>query len=343
MPDIDTGERGTCMVYSVSLQLDKNHDGTMDTSFNGPDATSSNSPFLFWANNNYDRNTLDADDQVFYDDDVKVGDCPYTMDVPTPDCNYRDIGGHRVIPCARDLQDFTRLWICGITTNLLALLPANSTVTLSWGDESNPNSGNPTIDLFTAVEADGGIGYLTYSVIANRQVDPLNTVYIGRLGPGQSLQLNASQPLQFGLPYNWQGSHYIFCGVSNGTGGLNLTIKDGSGNVLAQSTTYLQIEDIKQMYERWTVGDMPSVAPKINAIPASEGLPMGASAFRYSQPGDANTSYILYVHGWNMEPWEKDRFAEPRLSGCIGKAIMGGLAASAGRLTMASQGVFGRQ
>ena len=56
------------------------------------------------------------------------------------------------------------------------------------------------------------------------------------------------------------------CGVSNGTGGLNLTIADGSGNVLAQSTAYLQIVDIKQMYERWTVGDQPNVAPTTNAV-----------------------------------------------------------------------------
>jgi hypothetical protein len=100
------------------------------------------------------------------------------------------------------------------------------------------------------------------------------------------------------------------CGVSNGTGGLNLTIADASGNVLAQSTTYLQIVDIKQMYERWTIGDQPSRAPLTNAVPATENLPVGASAFQYTQPQDTNTSYILYVHGWNMETWEKDRFAE---------------------------------
>ena len=32
--------------------------------------------------------------------------------------------------------------------------------------------------------------------------------------------------------------------------------------------------------------------------------------FRYANPGNANTPYILFVHGWNMETWEKDRFAE---------------------------------
>jgi hypothetical protein len=40
MPDPDTGARGTCTVYCVSLALDKNHDGKVDLSFGGADATS---------------------------------------------------------------------------------------------------------------------------------------------------------------------------------------------------------------------------------------------------------------------------------------------------------------
>ena len=305
MPDVDTGERGTCMVYSVSLQLDKNHDGNMDLSFNGVDATTTKNPMVVWANNNYDRFTLDADDQIEYDDDVKIGGDYFTQNTPVPDYNFKDGAGHRVIPCARDLQDFFRLWVCGIDTNLIAKLPAGSTVTLNWGDVGSPNTGNPTIDIFAAADTDGGIGYLTNSLTAEIQTDPVICPYIGRLGPGQSIQLNAIQ-----FANGWAGSHFIMCGVSNGTGGLNLTIKDGSGNVLAQSTSYLQIVDIKQMYERWTIGDTPSIALKTNAVPATEDLPIGASAFQYTQPQDTNTSYILYVHGWNMERWEKDRFAE---------------------------------
>jgi len=307
MPDVDPPyQQGTCTVYVVSLQLDKNHDGTMDLSFNGPDATSINSPFVFWANNNFDRNTLDADDQVFYDDDVQVRGDYFTPNTPVPDYNFKDGAGNRSISCERDLQDFARLWVCGITTNLLAQLPAGSTVTLSWGDVGNPNSANPTIDLFPAADADGGIGYLTNSITAAIQTDnSLMCPYIGRLGPGQSIQLNASQ-----FANSWAGNHFIWCGVSNGTGGLTLTIVDGSGNTLAQTTAYIQIMDIKQMYERWTVGDQPSIEPLTNAMLATEDLPVGASAFCYSQTSDTNTPYILYVHGWNMVRWEKDRFAE---------------------------------
>lgn len=49
------------------------------------------------------------------------------------------------------------------------------------------------------------------------------------------------------------------------------------------------------------------------AVPASEDLPTGVlQAFRYDNNGvnDATTPYILHVHGWNMERWEKDRYAE---------------------------------
>jgi pimeloyl-ACP methyl ester carboxylesterase len=104
--------------------------------------------------------------------------------------------------------------------------------------------------------------------------------------------------------------HFIWCGVTNGSGQLNLTFADAGGNVLAQTTAYIQLQDIKQMYERWTVGDEPSIAPKTNAVPAVEGLPVGASAFLYTVPSNTNTPYILFVHGWNMETWNKDRWAE---------------------------------
>ena len=305
MPDIDTGQQGTCTVYAVSLQLDKNHDNTMDLSWNGPDTTSANSPYVFWANNNYDRWKYDEADATNYMDDVQEADCPYTPNIATPDCNYRDIDGNRVVPDTRDLEDYARLWVSGFNSNLLANLPAGSTVTLNWGDVGNPNTNNPTIDLFQAVESNGGIGYLTNETVATEQINPVYSAYVGRIEPGQSVQLNSS------FFSGWAGNHFIWCGVSNGMGGLNLTIMDANSNVLAQTTAYIQIKDIKQIYERWTLGDDLSVAPSTNAIPATDnGFPLGSPGFQYPLPQETNTPYILFVHGWNMESWEKDRFAE---------------------------------
>lgn len=309
MPDIDTGEQGTCTVYCVSLVLDKNHDLKMDTSFSGQDATSASSPDIIWCDNGFDRFVEDKDDQAWYDDSVSANTaaacCPYTPNTPTPNYNYRDGAGNRVIPCERDLQNFFRLWVAGIDTNLIAKLPAGSTITLNWGDVGSPNTGNPTIDIFTAADPDGGIGYLTNSDTAFTQTDPLSCPYIGRLAPGGSIQLNAAT-----FANHWAGNYFIMCGVTNGSGSLSMTIADGSGNVLAQSTSYLQIVDIKQMYERWTIGDQPSRAPLTNAVLASDGLPPFTSAFQYTPPQDTNTPYILYVHGWNMNYDDKNQFAE---------------------------------
>jgi hypothetical protein len=312
MPDPDTGLQGTGIVYAISLNVDKNHDGTMDLSWNGPDTTLQNFPFVFWANNNYDRWYYDPNDNTNYMDDVLIGSNPGTS-VPEPDCNYSNVlsdgYAYRAIPCTRDLEDFARLWVCGVTTNLLAALPTGSTVTLSWGDAGNPNTNNPTIDLFQAADVNGGVGYLTNATIAAEQTNVFQYPYIGRLGPGQSIQLNTNT-----FENNWAGNHFIWCGVSNGTGGLKLTIADANSNVLAQTTAYIQIMDIKQMYERWTVGDQLTAPPSTNAILAADnGLPFGVPAFRYPLPQDTNTPYILFVHGWNMESWEKDRFAESAL------------------------------
>ena len=304
MPDIDSPyQRGTCTVYAVSINLDANHDGNMDSSFNGTDFTSANSPYVFWCNNNFDRgHQVDGNDNE--QDDVLQGQAG--LDPKDFDGNYK-VSGNRQIPCVRDLEDFSRLWINGVTSNLLAALPSGSTITLNWGDVGSPYSGNPTIDLFTAADPDGGIGYLTNSTIAAQQINIFQCPYIQRLAPGGSIQLNTIQ-----FANNWAGNHFIWCGVTNGSGQLNLTIQDGNGNVLAQASQWIQIVDIKQMYERWTVGDAPNAVsnqvPLTVAVRATDGLP--TAAFQYPPPPNANTPYILFVHGWNLETWEKDRYAE---------------------------------
>jgi hypothetical protein len=304
-PDLATAQACTGVVQVVSLALDANHDSTVDPAFYSSDDTSPDKPYVFWLNNNFDRSTPDADDGTNYEDDVSSSDpaagCPYTPNISAPDCNYRDENGDRIIPTKRDLEDFARLWVCGVNSNLLAALPAGSTITLNWGDVGSPNTNNPTIDLFAAADTNGGMGYLTNETIETEQTNNSQCPYLGRLGPGQSIQLNASQ-------FNgWAGNYFIWCGVSNGVGGLNLTIADSGGNTLAQSTVYIKLVDIKQMYERWTVGDRPDYPPTNSPVLAAEDV---SQPFHYNLPAPAGTPYILFVHGWNMKIWEKDRFAE---------------------------------
>jgi hypothetical protein len=65
------------------------------------------------------------------------------------------------------------------------------------------------------------------------------------------------------------------------------------------------------MYERWTIGDNPNVAPAYPAYLAEDNFSpqQPAIPFEYG-PCHAGTPYILFVHGWNMETWLKDRWAE---------------------------------
>ncbi len=310
MPDPDTGAQGTCTVYCISLALDANHDGTINTNFDGPDGTSQANPYVFWANNNFDRwDTIET--PLFTEteqDDVPPGDpnsSGQDYDPNDPDCNYHDLNGDRVIPDTRDLEDFARLWVCGITPGLVSNLPPGSTITLSWGDIGNPNSSNPTIDVFQSVEGDGGIGYLTNETVANEQLG--SSLYVGRIGPGVGIQKPA---YTFGNGYGL--NHLIWCGVSNGVGQLTMTIADGNGNPLAQASQWIQIVDIKQMYERWTVGDAPSQPPTTTPVPAADDLPTNVmqQPFLYSTNTIPGTPYILFVHGWNVSLYDKDREAE---------------------------------
>ena len=145
MTNLGVNERGTAIVQVVSMAMDFNHDGSIDPAFGGPDSTSLNRPFVFWVNNDFDRLAKDNDDNVYYEDSVPPTGSPATPTKVTPDFNYMDSLGNRVIPTQRDLEDFARLWVCGITTNLSGSAPRHH-LTLSWGDVGNPNPANPTID-----------------------------------------------------------------------------------------------------------------------------------------------------------------------------------------------------
>jgi hypothetical protein len=300
MPDPDQGNmQSNCVVDVIRLSLDVNHDGVMNENFTGPDNTSAQNPYVFWANNDFDRYHSGTEDDL--------------QTAAQPDCNYA-VNGYRCIPCPRDLEDYARLWVSGVS-NTLSRLPSGSTVTLSWGDVGAPNTNNPIIDIFQAADADGGMGYLTNLTTASNQINTNLCQYVGRLGPGGSVRLNASA-----FSDSWAGDHYVWCGVLSGSGQLVLTLADGSGNTLAESSQYIQIQDIKQMYERWTVGDnddknpLITVNPMSNAVRAADnfspGYPHQRFQYSYNSAYDTNDPYIVYVHGWNIPSWEKDRWAE---------------------------------
>ena len=117
-------------------------------------------------------------------------------------------------------------------------------------------------------------------------------------------------------------TYLLFEGCKKGAGQLQLVIYDKNGTKIGDGPgIYLDLKNIKEMYERWTVGDGPAPglslsgsggggSPAGAAIISQDRLPAGAGAGRYTSQSIELNEYILYVHGWNMQPWEKDAFAE---------------------------------
>jgi pimeloyl-ACP methyl ester carboxylesterase len=160
--------------------------------------------------------------------------------------------------------------------------------------------GAAQIRIFRAYEASGGTNYLFDETTASNQVANSASLYVGLLTSSSSIVLT-----------NWTNEHFIFCGAQTGSAQVDLQILDGDQNLMADTGTYLQIDDIKGMYERWSVGENFTLAPETTAkIVSDTNEPDG---LLYPPNNDTNTPYILFVHGWNLQTWEKDRYAETAL------------------------------
>lgn len=149
---MDTG-----IVHVVSLQVDKNHDGEMDLRFNGQDATSLDTPMVCWVNGGYikpgSNGNLDQEEPL-----------------PNNDPAYAN-SAYGKITCQRDLENFFRLWVCGVPT--LAFSNGYS-ATLTY----NPLSGSPAINVYEA-ETNGGTLYLTDT---NAAQSLINQQTLGNVG-----------------------------------------------------------------------------------------------------------------------------------------------------------------
>jgi hypothetical protein len=281
MPDVDTGARGTCTVYCASAQVDKNSDGNMDLSFSGPDATSQASPMVVWVNNSH--TIPGTGGNLDYDKENRGNTSP----------NY---AAGQII-CQRDLENFFRLWICG-----LPVLPANQgyTVTLSM----SPVSGSPAINLYDSVETNGGTGYLTDTNIAAQKclayahgTSPYNVYYTG---PGAPIaKITPSLSFTFPASYftNSGNKYFLFEGAGIGSGELLLTISQ-NGNTIAQTGIWLDLHDIKDFYERMTITNHMSGAIS-NWSSAIESLQNQTAKI-----SDEDSNIIVFVHGINVGPWD---------------------------------------
>jgi pimeloyl-ACP methyl ester carboxylesterase len=226
----------------------------MDRNFLGPDQTSAAKPFRFWLNNDFDGTGYSVGTE---------GDADGLQDTRDSE-----------ITSQRDLEDFARLWVSGMPP-----LPGGQgySVTLS--------STGPGFQLFPAFEADGGIGYLTDTTTAANQITSSSRLALGRIAPGTNYIFPDGYFASYGR------KHFLFEGVSLGTGEVTLTVAQGT-NVLAETSVFIDLQSAKNLYERVILTNSATV-------PISNWA-SGVHVVEYPvvlTDADESEEVVLYVHG----------------------------------------------
>ncbi|HVT82668.1 MAG TPA: alpha/beta hydrolase, partial [Phycisphaerae bacterium] len=299
----------TFVVYPTpELAVDANRDHVVTLPHeNDSDVTTADTPFRFWLNDDVDRGHT-VDDTDYEQDDIGPTEAAANDWPEDWTCNF--------IPSERDLEDFTRLsltaegWERSLQTGEISL-------GLKWAEVT----GNPAIKLYPQVEREGGTSYLTDSLAAGLQ--RLQPALLDERGLGDDLSLPSARTVVgsddvFVLPADFwaeNGSRrsLLFEGCRAGTGCLRpVLLRREAGSYVEIGElpgVWFDLKRIGDMYEHWSVGNGNGVAPAAAAtrVPAETG---GGGTFTYTADDPENREYILYVHGWNMEKWEKERFAE---------------------------------
>jgi hypothetical protein len=292
------------VLLPVELMVDANRDGEMsftDAAIHSKDSTSQAKPFRFWVNNDYDKGgTVDGSDWE-EDDYTQSGN-------PDHDRN------NNVIECRRDLEDLTRLWISfkGITEMLKT---GGVTLELEWkpmagGTFGSQADGAPGIRVFRAFEPDGGRQYLDDDDTGYNQIqNPYNTGYCEPKA-ASPIALTLSQVSLTNLTESNPYVRLLFEGTSSGKGKLVLNLKKGGQKIGEYPPLYLELKDVKDMYERWSVGDVAAANIQENIWPGAMQPLYGPFNQAMTAPHDEAKDYILFVHGWNMSPFDKDWFSD---------------------------------
>lgn len=296
---------------------------------------------VFWLNNDHDKGQsvdLDDTDHTSNEDRWEEDDILPTNKRQVEDFDRLD----DVILWRRDLEDFTRLWITfkGITE---MVKQSGFQVKLEWkpmsGDTWTAADGNPAIRIFKAFETDGGREYVEDENVAWQQLDGVqgpgnHNNYSKALGSNAGLvagglagQTIVELPASFfaDLSETQPNKYLLFEGYTAGKGRLILTLHKGGQKIGEYPPLYMELKDVKDMYERYTCGDLldpwnltgggtggfsPPMGWGANWPAATATKLNGPSNAALVPPPDETKNYILQVHGWNMSPGDKSAYGD---------------------------------
>jgi hypothetical protein len=298
-----------------SLAVDANRDGEIKlASEDASDATAPAQSYGRWLNDDIDwQHTVDGNDSE--EDDLQTS--------PNGKVDWEN----NYIPSKRDLEDFARIQV-SVAGLLDALKPkSNGSADLYLGLKWASATGTPAIKLYQHVETDGGLKYLTDEATANQQI---NTAYcLADVRDPATQPQNATSVLVevsdvFILPpslfsalsTNDPKAYLLFEGCKPGKGQLKVVLlkKEGENyNEIGEGPgVWMDLKMIGDMYEHWSVGNASGGEPDPAGAVRISSFTGSPAVFKYDNgsPSPEERKYILFVHGWNMERWEKERYAE---------------------------------
>jgi hypothetical protein len=136
------------LLLKMDIAVDSDRNGEIVF---GSDRTTEEEPFRFWIN----------------DDDDGDGSASEAGDSGTKDHETFGFLDTNAIQSVRDLEDFFRLWIDLPDSIIEAIENDNLQIGLKWANAT----GSPAVNLFKAVENDGGSLYLTETATAEAQIE----------------------------------------------------------------------------------------------------------------------------------------------------------------------------
>jgi hypothetical protein len=310
MPDPDTGQQGTGVVDVIALNVDANHDGTMDFSFTGPDFVSQNNPYRFWVND-------DADSGDDFGDGVPLTNSPSADGVAF---SSYSVNGQALytIHGTRDLVDFFPVYI-----NIGSLFQSNAlSAGISYAD---------TNWQFVLSQGDGALRF-SYTSLT-----PLN--YTNYLRDTLTAS-NLADALGATFSYNPNGRQFLttvgntgvaldpsfIANIATNNGGiilveawepttqpLVLTVYHGT-NQVAQTQLALNISEVEQMFRHKNI----LLSPQPNQIPDR------LTAADVPNEPPTNDKNFIFVHGYNVNTtqargWDSDYFKRLYWSGSHAK------------------------
>lgn len=290
-PSKNSEKEGIWKVYllPVEVAVDADRDGKI--TFDEKDKTTAEKPYRFWLNDDRDiEGQVDGDD--WEEDDIWAN----------TSANGDKDSERANLEVARDLEDITRLWINFSGVSQIFQL-SDQSVKIKVRIDSG-STDRAKIILYQPVEIDGGRQYLKDEATGYNQLQGDYGKELCRVG---SSSVDVPRRAWENLPSN-KVMHLLFEGLNRGEGKIVFELWKDGGKICDLPSVDLLLKKATDMYETWTVGDVTAPGISSSSWPASSATQTSGLEIPAPEKPEEK-DYIMFIHGWNMESWEKETFA----------------------------------